>query len=740
MTKDKFFADNGNGGRNPRVNTQALTLWLAKMEAVGYEDNQPISWIKQMLQVGPKDRISSVHLLDYILGYADEHIYYGHCCADHEGELSSCHSSEFADDGSSIEEGGEDSTNATSAVSKGAPHTEPDAEKDTQSQPQTANSEVTKTPGQVTEGNGNSGSQSIPGAGNITSLVNDAAFPEGKTSGSEPPTDIASSTISHDTDGLQTLTVKDNSFSALPNIPIRTAGTGLPTRSPHLGAQAPSKSEHDVSKNPFRNPFISGNPSASDLSPDTVQGSNAGSKNLFDTFFADLDQRSKKRENVETFFTGQDYRSRSREIAVEDPEPSGHGQAGSIDRFYDPFVPPVQQPAEETLADNGNLRDDLSTTMRAAATGNVADVLRYFLTRESGSWNEFGKEVFHVAALQSQRFVLQALINIGCPISASDVADYVLPMRARREIEVDYSNPVHKPLIDQIGLLPDHYSTSTYTYLRDQPEHPTQIPRALSVWDPGALHFGIKVRPDPLALHHALAQNDYTQLLLRISEGVDPNVRNDKGWSPLDFAISTGYLPFIKVLVRNGADPLLKGRNGQTAYDLAASLLPEDKLSEVLKYFKDNEDGSWKVRQTGLTYKSVDASWPDFLAQVELQRLGEEDFWVRSWQIAVPARFHWSLHEILGILEWREVPPNVVEPYPDEVFELHNTAVWRVEPFVREEAGRNVVDPYPNEVFELGNTYAWTNLPLYYPPSDGPSKPPARMKRGLFSNLLRNKK
>ncbi|ORX98189.1 kinase-like domain-containing protein [Clohesyomyces aquaticus] len=118
--KDQFFSENGNGGRNPRVNSQALHLWLSKLKAYGYEDNQPIVWIRKMLEVGPKDRISSVNLLDEVLGYLDEdkHIYDGLCCSDQEAEVSSCHSSESAEEYMNTdEEHAEDSTNATSIVS-----------------------------------------------------------------------------------------------------------------------------------------------------------------------------------------------------------------------------------------------------------------------------------------------------------------------------------------------------------------------------------------------------------------------------------------------------------------------------------------------------------------------------------------------------------------------------------------------------------------------------------------------
>lgn len=74
-----FFEDNGTGGAYPRTNTEALAAWLQKL-GQSKVDKQPIVWIRQMLQEQPNDRITASSLLNQILEYGDDHVYYGSCC------------------------------------------------------------------------------------------------------------------------------------------------------------------------------------------------------------------------------------------------------------------------------------------------------------------------------------------------------------------------------------------------------------------------------------------------------------------------------------------------------------------------------------------------------------------------------------------------------------------------------------------------------------------------------------
>jgi len=92
-----FFKANGSGNLNPRTNPVAYLSWLLRLEKASLTDNQPIKWIRQMLEEGPLQRVTALGLLGQIHEYHDHDrdlIYYGHCCAEEVSDLSSiCQSS-----------------------------------------------------------------------------------------------------------------------------------------------------------------------------------------------------------------------------------------------------------------------------------------------------------------------------------------------------------------------------------------------------------------------------------------------------------------------------------------------------------------------------------------------------------------------------------------------------------------------------------------------------------------------
>jgi hypothetical protein len=94
-----FFQSEGTGGQNPGTNREALEAWLLQLEHTSSTDNRPIIWIQQMLQQEPRQRITATTLLNEILDYEDDHIYYGFCCGNEDSEHpSGCRSSAFEDD------------------------------------------------------------------------------------------------------------------------------------------------------------------------------------------------------------------------------------------------------------------------------------------------------------------------------------------------------------------------------------------------------------------------------------------------------------------------------------------------------------------------------------------------------------------------------------------------------------------------------------------------------------------
>jgi ankyrin repeat protein len=108
-SKNQFFAETGTGGANPRTNTKALELWLARLKSE--TDKQPLNWIKQMIKIAPNERVTAAGLMEQIHNYEDSHVYYNSCCNGEEEseDGTSYHGSTLEEDAGAIK----DSENST---------------------------------------------------------------------------------------------------------------------------------------------------------------------------------------------------------------------------------------------------------------------------------------------------------------------------------------------------------------------------------------------------------------------------------------------------------------------------------------------------------------------------------------------------------------------------------------------------------------------------------------------------
>ena len=71
------------------------------------------------------------------------------------------------------------------------------------------------------------------------------------------------------------------------------------------------------------------------------------------------------------------------------------------------------------------------------------------------------------------------------------------------------------------------------------------------------------------ALFYAIERNNpaYAQKVLGMH--FDPNLHHDNGYTPLAYAAARGSLPLVELLLRNGADPTQRIRDGDTPVELA---------------------------------------------------------------------------------------------------------------------------------------------------------------------------
>jgi uncharacterized protein len=71
------------------------------------------------------------------------------------------------------------------------------------------------------------------------------------------------------------------------------------------------------------------------------------------------------------------------------------------------------------------------------------------------------------------------------------------------------------------------------------------------------------------ALFYAIEKNNLVYAQKVLAMNFDPNLHHDNGYTPLCYAAMRGSLPMIELLLRNGADPTLTTKEGDSAVELA---------------------------------------------------------------------------------------------------------------------------------------------------------------------------
>jgi ankyrin repeat protein len=86
-------------------------------------------------------------------------------------------------------------------------------------------------------------------------------------------------------------------------------------------------------------------------------------------------------------------------------------------------------------------------------------------------------------------------------------------------------------------------------------------------------------------LFSAAASGDLDEVKRLVLDcGLDPNVKDGFGNTPLHNAASEGHLEVVKLLLERGADPNVKGRSGETPLHYAARRGRLDVVKLLLEY------------------------------------------------------------------------------------------------------------------------------------------------------------
>jgi uncharacterized protein len=98
----------------------------------------------------------------------------------------------------------------------------------------------------------------------------------------------------------------------------------------------------------------------------------------------------------------------------------------------------------------------------------------------------------------------------------------------------------------------------------------------------GLINYVVKLMPTGLeprpkeksaegirALFYAIEKNNLVYAQKVLAMNFEPNLHHDNGYSPLAYAAMRGSLPMIELMLRNGADPGLTTKEGDSPVELA---------------------------------------------------------------------------------------------------------------------------------------------------------------------------
>jgi ankyrin repeat protein len=82
-------------------------------------------------------------------------------------------------------------------------------------------------------------------------------------------------------------------------------------------------------------------------------------------------------------------------------------------------------------------------------------------------------------------------------------------------------------------------------------------------------HFDIASDDDAIAMIDAVAAGDEPRVNEFLDAGMDPDLTDGEGWTPLMWAVQNADIQMIQILIEAGADPSKSNYNEETALDFA---------------------------------------------------------------------------------------------------------------------------------------------------------------------------
>jgi hypothetical protein len=112
----------------------------------------------------------------------------------------------------------------------------------------------------------------------------------------------------------------------------------------------------------------------------------------------------------------------------------------------------------------------------------------------------------------------------------------------------------------------------------------------------GLINYAVKMLPTGLeprpkeksaegvrALFYAIDKNNLVYAQKVLAMNFEPNLHHENGYTPLAYAAMKGYPAMIELLLRNGADPALATREGDSPVELALRM-GHNEVADLLKH------------------------------------------------------------------------------------------------------------------------------------------------------------
>ncbi len=202
--------------------------------------------------------------------------------------------------------------------------------------------------------------------------------------------------------------------------------------------------------------------------------------------------------------------------------------------------------------------------------------------------NRPGGSLLYLSALNGRRQVFTYLLSLGADISARNSDDERSILHAAAmggDVEIArtlLADGLDVNVPDRTGEAPLHcaaiygnlpvgrFLIERGAKLEAASEGATPLDEAIRYNRPAFVQFLLSqgAKPSPNALHEASQDADVTIVKLLLDAGLDPNARDERGWTPLHVAMDWGKNDTANLLLSRGADPNAKNKDGKTPADV----------------------------------------------------------------------------------------------------------------------------------------------------------------------------